>query len=55
MKYRYERIDVKAGRVVDRLTADSAEELIKCIRMLENCSKHTAKSDKSNKGSRNKK
>jgi len=35
MKYRYERINEDTGVVVDRITVDSAEELIKCIKNLE--------------------
>ena len=35
MKYRYERISEKTGRVVDRITVNSAEELIKCIQKIE--------------------
>ena len=35
MKYRYERIDENTGHVIDRITVDSAKELIKCIRNFE--------------------
>ncbi len=35
MKYRYERISEKTGRVVDRITVNSAEKLIKCIQNFE--------------------